>query len=282
MKPKDLSTVVVVGAAGGIGKQIAMQLRGHAQVLAVVQNAAQREEVEDLCMHSIECNLSCAESVQDTIASIDSHCTDGIRGLIFCAAMQPVGPLELISRNELEKVFAVNVFGTLQLAQGLIPKLRQRRGRMVLFSSMAGKVATPMLGAYASSKFALEGAADAWRRELRLSNISLSIIEPGGVDTPMAAAQGDLVQRTLERLDVQSEQRYGRLVRGYRALAQAGMKHASTPAAVARVAVDAVISASEPKARYIVGNDAKLLILISRLMPTRWFDGLLMKMTLEK
>lgn len=282
MNNNKLPTIVVVGAAGGIGKQVAMQLQRRAQIVAVVQNAAQVSEVSSLSVHCVACDLSHSASVQSTIDSINAQTGNGIDGLVFCAAMQPVGPVELVSRADMESLFAINVFGTLQLVQGLIPKLRQSSGRIVLFSSMAGKVATPMIGAYASSKFALEGWADALRRELQLSNVSLSMVEPGGVDTPMAAAQAGLVERTLANLDVESEQRYGRLVRGYLALTQKGLKHASTPANVARVAVDAVMGPGKPKARYIAGNDAKVLILLAGLLPVGWIDALLMKMTLGK
>ena len=169
-----------------------------------------------------------------------------------------------------------------QLVQGLIPALRPTGGRIVLFSSMAGRVASPMLGAYSGSKFALEGLADALRRELCLSGVSLSLVEPGGVDTPMAAAQGALVEQAFARLDTESAKRYGRLLRGYKAMTEAGMRHASTPAGVARVAVDAIMGPGKPKARYVAGKDAKLLILLAGWLPTRWLDALLMKLTLGK
>lgn len=281
MNNKNSPTIVVVGAAGGIGKQVALQLQSRAQVVAVVQNAAQVAEVSALAVLCVECDLSNAASVQSTLDAINAQYKT-IDGLVFCAAMQPVGPLELVSRAEMEGLFAINIFGPHQFVQGLIPKLRQSRGRIVLFSSMAGKVATPVIGAYASSKFALEGWADALRRELRLSGVSLSLVEPGGVDTPMASAQAGLVQRTLARLDADSERLYGRLVRGYLALTQAGLRHASTPADVALVAVKAVIGPGAPKARYVAGNDAKLLIMLAGLLPVRWLDALLMKMTMGK
>lgn len=282
MNSTTLPTIVVVGAAGGIGKQVVLQLQGRAQVIAVVQNAVQREEVSTLAAQSIECDLADADSVQRTLTAIASTSPGGIDGLIFTAAMQPVGPLELVPRQELERLFAINVFGTFQFVQGLIPALRNKRGRAVLFSSMAGRVAAPVLGAYNGSKFALEGLADTLRRELTLSGVSLSLIEPGGVLTPMAAAQGAQVQQFLDKLDADSERRYGPLLRGYRAMTEAGLKHASTPQHVARIAVAAALGPGTPKARYAVGIDAKLVITLGRWLPTRWLDRLLLKLALGK
>lgn len=277
-----LPAVVVVGAAGGIGRQIVLQLQSRARVLAVVQNEEQRLALGGLADTAIACDLADADSVDVALKSLDALCADGLDGFIFTAAMQPVGPLELVPRRELERLFAINVFGTFQFVQGLIPALRRKRGRVVLFSSMAGRVAAPVLGAYNGSKFALEGLADTLRRELRLSGISLSLVEPGGVSTPMAAAQGAQVQQFLDRLDADAAQRYGPLLRGYRAMTEAGLKHASTPEHVASVAVAAALNAGTPKARYVVGMDAKLVILFSRLLPVRWLDGLLLKLTLGK
>lgn len=277
-----LPTVIVVGAAGGIGKQVVLQLQSRARILAVVQNDEQRLSLGSLVEAAIECDLADSNSVEAVLKRLDAICGDGLDALIFTAAMQPVGPLELVLRPELERLFAINVFGTFQFVQGLIPALRNKRGRVVLFSSMAGRVAAPVLGAYNGSKFALEGLADTLRRELRLSDVSLSLVEPGGVLTPMAAAQGAQVQQFLDKLDADAARRYGPLLRGYRAMTDAGLKHASTPEQVAKVAVDAAVGSATPRARYVAGMDAKLVILLSRLLPVRWLDGLLLKLTLGK
>lgn len=282
MSSSALPTIVVVGAAGGIGLQVTRQLQGRARVVAVVQNEQQVTEVAGLSAHSVACDLIDPASVQATVAALNGQCPNGIAGVVFCAAMQPIGPVELFERSALERLFAINVFGSMQLVQGLLPALRQARGRIVLFSSMAGRVAPPLLGAYAGSKYALEALADALRRELRPSGVTVSLIEPGGVDTPMAAAQGSLAEQAYERLQGEARTRYGALVRGYGAMTQAALRHASTPEHVASVAVNAIIGAGQPKPRYVVGTDAKAVILLSQLLPTRWMDALLMKMTLSK
>lgn len=272
--------VVVVGAAGGIGLEIVQQAQVSARVLGVVQNdeqiAAARAAGARDC---VVCDISDSQAVAATLRELLALTDGRVDGLIIAAAMQPVGAVEALSRQALERLFAVNVFGALELLQGLLPALRRSRGRVVLFSSMAGRLAAPLLGGYAASKFALEALADALRRELHGSGVHISLIEPGGVDTPMAAAQGALAEQGLEKLDVALREVYGAFYRGYRGMTAKALRFASSPQAVARLAVTAALDERRPKARYIAGNDARLMLLLGRWLPTRWMDALLAKAT---
>ena len=75
------------------------------------------------------------------------------------------------------------MIGALAVTQTLLPLLRQGRGRIVNISSIAGLAATPFLGAYCSSKFALEAMSDALRLELAPWGITVSLVEPGAVQS---------------------------------------------------------------------------------------------------
>ena len=278
MNQKRVPTIVVAGAAGGIGIEIVRQLSKSAQVLAIVQNDSQIEAATKAgAEHCIPCDISDAAATERCIASLNAISGGALSGLVNCAALQPVGAVEAVKRADLEKLFAVNLFGAWQLVQGLLPALRKGRGRVVLFSSMAGRVAAPMLGAYTATKFALEGMADALRRELAGTGVSISLIEPGGVNTPMAASQAPQVNQALDRLEPELRAQYEPLYRGYLNMATKALKYASKPEAVASVAVKAVLSERTPAPRYLVGADAKLMVSLSRLAPTRAFDALLVK-----
>jgi NAD(P)-dependent dehydrogenase (short-subunit alcohol dehydrogenase family) len=272
----NLRTVIVVGAAGGIGLEIVRQLQSKVRVLAVVQNQEQVGAAASAgAGHCLICDIADASQVDTCVAELRAQLDEGLSGLIVCAAVQPVGVLEATRRVDMERLFAINVFGGFQLTQGLLPALRQSRGRIVLFSSMAGKVASPMLGAYTASKFALEGLADTLRRELMGIGVSVSLIEPGGVNTPMAASQAPQVERALQGLSAELRGLYEPLHRGYLAMAIKALRFASTPSAVAKVAVDAVLCRKTPAARYVVGPDAKLLITLCQLLPARITDAVL-------
>lgn len=283
MSAQPAAAIIVVGAAGGIGVEIVKRLAPRATVIGVVQNDAQIGiAVGAGARQAIVCDIGDSAAVQAAVAELGVLSAGRIAGLVICAAMQPVGAVEAVPRADLERLFAVNVFGAMELVQGLLPALRQNSGRIVLFSSMAGRLAAPLLGAYSATKFALEALADALRRELHGSGVSVSLIEPGGVDTPMAAAQGSLADQGLQRLSPELQTTYGALYRGYRAMTAKALKYASTPQAVAAVACEAALESASPKPRYLVGTDAKLTISIAKMLSTSMMDALLFKATVAK
>jgi NAD(P)-dependent dehydrogenase (short-subunit alcohol dehydrogenase family) len=270
--------VIVVGAAGGIGLEIVRQATLHGVVIGVVQDNGQIAAASAAgARDCVVCDISQSVEVVAAVERLLLLSGARVDALIVAAAMQPVGAVEALQRQALERLFAVNVFGALELVQGLLPALRRSRGRVVLFSSMAGRLAAPLLGAYAATKFALEALADALRRELRASGVSVSLIEPGGVNTPMAAAQGSLAEQGFDRLELPLREVYGPLYRGYRAMTAKALRFASKPGDVAGLACAAALTDSRPKARYVAGADAKLMLGLARLLPSRWMDALLVK-----
>ena len=87
----------------------------------------------------------------------------------------------------MRRLFELNVFAPLRLAQLAAPLLERARGTIVMMSSIAGVVAAPNYGAYAASKFALEAVAMSMRSELATSNVRVVVVRPGPVDTPFRA-----------------------------------------------------------------------------------------------
>jgi len=129
--------------------------------------------------------------------------------------------------------------------------------------------ALPLLGAYAMSKFALEAMADSLRVELAPWGIHVSLVEPGSIRTPMW---------TRERPDPPAEalELYGERIGALRrAVAARGPKQ--VPAAQVAAAVEHALTADRPKARYLVGRDAKLRKRVQAL-PTGVRDRLLVRL----
>ena len=121
----------------------------------------------------------------------------GLWGLINNAGISVAGPLELLPLSEVRTQFEVNVIGALAVTQTFLPLLRLRRGRLVNISSIAGLTATPFLGPYSSSKFALEAMSDALRLELAPWGISVSPVEPGAVQSQIWSRATMAATRTL-------------------------------------------------------------------------------------
>lgn len=280
MTPANTAPALVIGAAGGIGSEVLRLMAAQREVLAVVLDDAQAGHARQNGAAAVVCcdladKAAVGRALDEIVALLAGR---GLSALINCAAIQPIGACEVSPRAQFEQVFAVNFFSSLEFIQALLPALRQAKGRVVLFSSLLGRVASPLVGVYAASKFALEGYADALRREVSGMGISVSLVEPGHVNTPMAAAQPQLAQRAIAQLSAEHSVWYAGMYRGYSKMAQGAEKHSTDPATVARVAAQAALAAQRPKPRYLVGGDAKMMVLLSWLLPSRGIDWLFGKL----
>jgi NAD(P)-dependent dehydrogenase (short-subunit alcohol dehydrogenase family) len=191
---------------------------------------------------------------------------DKLDALVANAGIAIAAPLEFLPPEELTRQLDVNVVGQVRVLQAVLPLLRQGRGRVVLMGSIGGKSAMPFLGAYAMSKFALEAMADALRLELEPFGIRVGLIEPGSIATPIWSKP----QKTVDEFPLEAQELYGARVLQFRKRAEAAAREAVPPIEVAR-AVEHALTAETPKARYLVGRDAKRRAAIERL-PDRLRD----------
>jgi NAD(P)-dependent dehydrogenase (short-subunit alcohol dehydrogenase family) len=197
-----------------------------------------------------------------------------LHGLVDNAGIAIAAPLELVPIDELRRQLEVNVVGQVAVTQVFLPALRRVRGRVVLMGSVGGRSALPFLGPYAASKHALEALADSLRLELRPWGIAVSIVEPASIRTAIwekGAARADELQDGFPR---EAAELYAAPIARFRQVALARGPGAD-PELVAK-AVEHALTASRPKARYLVGRDAHLRAWIERL-PTRLRDRVLAK-----
>ena len=117
---------------------------------------------------------------------VEHGCSDtGLWAVVNNAGVSISAPLECVPMDVLRTQLETNVVGALAVSQRFLPLLRASGGRIVNVSSGIGNIAPPYLGAYAAAQFAKEGLSDALRRELRPLGVSVSVIQPGAVDTPI-------------------------------------------------------------------------------------------------
>ena len=186
--------------------------------------------------------------------------TGPIDAIIVCVAISPYGPAETTPLEIFRRTLDINVLSAVAIYQAAMPVLRASRGRLVLISSMAGKAAMPFIGAYVTSKFALEGLADVLRREAAPQGVSVSVVEPGGIRTGMVDEQLRTIVERIAALSEEEDARYGKLYRQFQTLAtQSDRETASTADDVAAVIARALDDAM-PAPRYIAGADAEQLI----------------------
>jgi len=195
---------------------------------------------------------------------------DELDALVDNAGIAVASPLEFLPAEELQRQLDVNVVGQLRVLQAFLPALRRRCGRVVLMGSVGGRSALPFLGAYAMSKFALEAMADALRVELAPFGMHVAIVEPGTIATAIWTKP----QRVAEELPPEAGALYGDRLAKFRALAARRSSTAGVPPSAVAAAVEHALTARRPKARYLVGPDAKRRARLQRL-PDRLRDRLL-------
>ncbi|MBI5843633.1 MAG: SDR family oxidoreductase [Deltaproteobacteria bacterium] len=178
--------VLVTGAASGIGKAAAELLAQNrfgvyaADISPEIPDAFKREE----SIRPIRLDITDQVEVDRAFDFISGKGT-GLFALVNNAGIFSPGPLMEMDIERLVEQYDVNVFGTHRVTRAFFPLLLSKKGRIVNMSSVAGFVATPFSGSYASSKHALEGWSDALRCELSPLDVKVIVIEPALINTPL-------------------------------------------------------------------------------------------------
>ena len=174
--------VLITGCSSGIGRDLAQRLaQAGYTVVATARNVKSIESLDaDL---KLSLDVTQAESIQTAVeATLQKF--GRIDVLINNAGYAQVGAIEELSDEQIQQMYDVNVFGVMRMVRAVVPYMRkQNAGQIINISSIAGKVVTPVNGAYSSTKFALEAISDALRLELEPFNIQVILIEPGAIKT---------------------------------------------------------------------------------------------------
>jgi NAD(P)-dependent dehydrogenase (short-subunit alcohol dehydrogenase family) len=273
--------VVITGASTGIGRTSALHLDGLGfRVFAGVRKEPdgeplQRESSGRITPLRIDVtDAATITSAAGTVANMVDGA--GLAGLVNNAGIVLAGPLEFLPLDKIRQQFEVNVFGLLAVTQAFLPLLRKARGRIVNMGSISGRVSNPFIAPYSASKFALESFTDALRVELMPWGISVSIIEPGNIATPIwkksIAASDDL----LSGLPPAAQDLYRPMFTAVRQAAERSGKDA-IPAIVVARAVAHALMAKRPKTRYLIGRDARIRLILRKLLPDRVMDRITMR-----
>lgn len=191
-----MRSFVVTGSSTGIGHAAAKELvaRGH-RVFGSVRKAADGERVKaELGPNYMPLIFDVTDEAAIGRAAAEVRATlqgETLAGLVNNAGIAVAGPLLHMPVEEFRRQLEVNVTGQLLVTQAFTPLLGQDRslkgapGRIVMISSVGGQNASPFVGPYSASKFALEGLSEALRRELLLYGIDVIVIGPGAIATPI-------------------------------------------------------------------------------------------------
>jgi len=260
-----MPTVLVTGASTGIGRATALALAPTHTVLAGVR----RLEDAPPGTTAVELDVTNPEHVAKLreIAQLDA--------LVNNAGIAVTSPLEYLPLDELRRQFEVNVIGQLAVIQAVMARLRDARGRIVNISSISGRVALPLYGPYAASKFALEALSDALRREQR--EVKVIVVEPGAIATPIWDRGIATADAIWDAVPQEGHQRYGKLVSTLRDRAKE-LGTTGMPVEDAAAVIVHALAAEKPRTRYVIGRQAKVQATIGRLLPDRASDALLARL----
>jgi NAD(P)-dependent dehydrogenase (short-subunit alcohol dehydrogenase family) len=155
-----------------------------------------------------------------------------------------------------------------------LPLLRRGRGRIVNLGSIGDRIVAPMTGPYHVSKFALRAWNDTLRLELSPWGIQVVLVEPGAVATPIWETSIAAAERLQQRLPAGVEELYGRAIAAARTSARRSAARGMPADQVATVVAQA-LTVRRPRARYLVGTDARITAMVARL-PDRLRDRLIL------
>jgi NAD(P)-dependent dehydrogenase (short-subunit alcohol dehydrogenase family) len=269
-----MRAVVITGASSGIGEACARRLAGAGfQVFAGVRNEADGERLRGNGIEPLRIDVTDADSIAAAARQVaEAVGSAGLAGLVNNAGIAMPGPIEHQPIEDFRRQIEVNLVGQVAVTQAFLPLLRIAKGRIVNMGSIGGRVAVPLLGAYAAAKFALEGVTDSLRRELRPWGMQVAIIEPGTIATPIWDKGIDEADDVVERMGPEAAERYRGLIGVVKVASQDGAKNGLPPDAVAK-AVEHALTARRPKTRYLVGREAKSRGMLARVVPDRLMDA---------
>jgi NAD(P)-dependent dehydrogenase (short-subunit alcohol dehydrogenase family) len=265
-------TVLVTGASSGIGEATALHLKELGfDAVAAVRKDEDAERLAARGLRTVRLDVTDAGS----IAAAQAELGDGpLAGLVNNAGIAVAAPLEYLPLDQLRHQLEVNLVGQLAVIQRFLPALRAGRGRIVNVASIGGRVALPLVGAYNASKFALEGMSDALRRELLSQGVDVIVIEPGGVKTPIWGKGDQLATELAADMPPEGERLYGSLVAAIRRQTTRIATEAGIEASEVAEVIGRALTAKRPRARYLVGRDAKLRAPAAAVLPARVMDRL--------
>jgi NAD(P)-dependent dehydrogenase (short-subunit alcohol dehydrogenase family) len=273
-----VKSVLVTGASTGIGRATALRLDGAGwRVFAGVRRQEDAEalvEAGSERLSPLYLDVTDADQIAAAAATIESQ-VEGLDGVVNNAGVAIPSPLETIPIEDFRRQVEINLTGQVAVTQAVLGSIRRAGGRVVFISSIGGRIAFPLTGAYHAAKFGVEAVGDVFRQELRPWGIPVSIVEPGSIDTPIWE-RGERSADEVGRRSPQREALYGRAIERYREVVRQTAERGIPPEKVASV-VEHALSSKRPRTRYLVGLDAKVQARIRPFVPTPIFDRIVAK-----
>jgi NAD(P)-dependent dehydrogenase (short-subunit alcohol dehydrogenase family) len=260
---------LVTGASSGIGRACVAHLSGLGYtVLAGVRREADAPpftRAEPLIL-DVTSDADIAKAAGRVGAELDV--------LVNNAGVAVNGPVEVVSVDEWRTQLEVNLLGQVAVTRALLPAILRARGYVINMSSIGGRVAGPLFGPYAASKFGLEAMTDSLRREVARHGVRVVSIAPHGIATPIWEKGLERAETVINDMPEDARRRYRDVIAAVRREAERQSREGLPPEAVAEV-VGRALTARRPRTRYAVGRQTSLQVRLARILPDRALDALI-------
>lgn len=270
--------VLITGCRSGFGKLAAIEVarRGHvvyAGLRDLSTQGALMEAATGLDVRPVQLDVTAPEEREEVVSAIlEEH--GSLDGLVNNAGIAIGGMLEELEEDEIRRVMEVNFFAVWALSRLIVPVMReQRSGAIVNISSRSGVYALPAMGAYASSKWALEAMSESWRHELRPFGVRVTLIEPGPYKTDIWGRA-----HTYGRNAKHPDSPYAKLLEPLEALVVEAQRTAHDPQDVARKIAD-LLEHDAPALRHPMGPGVMGSMLARKFLPFSLLERLVARKT---
>lgn len=274
MQAKHKPSVLITGCSTGIGLAAAQILSARGwNVVAGVRKQEDAARLQKLGLNTVLLNVADPVSIETALDETLTLAGGRLDALVNNAGIAIPGAVEDLEREVLQRQFDTNFFGVMDLTREALALMRrQGQGRIVMISSILGRVAMPWRGAYNASKFALEGITDTLRQELRGSDIHVSLICPGPVKSRFRDNSLLNFDEYVDTANSVHRDTYARL------RTQTGAEKDNTPFTVAPEAVVRrivhALESGRPRPRYYVTVPAYVLAFLRAILPAHWLDAI--------
>lgn len=197
-------TVLVVGATSGIGRSVAHQLAGQgARLVLAARSPETLEQTRQECVGRgaedvlvVPTDVGDRDQVDKLFAQAQER-FGRLEGVVHGAAVIAYGRFEDVPPEVFDRVITTNLLGTANVARRSLQVFEEQQGgSLVVIGSVLGKIATPYMSTYCTSKFAVQGLARILQIEAReRPGVHVSLVSPGGVDTPVYDQAGTYTGR---------------------------------------------------------------------------------------
>ena len=271
---KETDVVLTTGASSGLGLEVAVHLaeRGF-RVCASMRDLSRGDALaaearrRGVSLEMLQLDVRDQDSIDRAICHVIER-YGRIDGLINNAGVQLRGFFEDLSDDEIRGLFDVNVFGTMAVTAAVLPHMRTaRRGRIVIVTSIGGRIGAPALSAYCSSKFALEGFGEALALETRLFGVRVVLVAPAIVSTAIWGTNRGIAEAAA---DLRSP--YSAWFTNTERLADQLVATSPTKPVDVASTVQHALTAPYPRLRYVVGWRAGMLVALRRYLPVALFE----------